>query len=114
MLGPAFHFITGINGEQSLQSIACLFPQGAPSQAYIMYGDERGKLGPFSCCLFFSTTVSPLDLLLNKMKAEMLNSCCQETAFSKNEMPIVLQKFSVSHFQCSVGHFDIVKALEYL
>ena len=47
MLSPAFHFITGINREQLLQSIACLFPQRALPQAYIMYGDERGKWVPF-------------------------------------------------------------------
>lgn len=55
-----------------------------------------------------------LGLLLNKMKAEMLNHCCQQTAFSKNEMPIVLQTFSVSYLPCSIGHFDIVKVSEYL
>lgn len=44
----------------------------------------------------------------------MLNYCCQETAFSKNEMPIVLKIVSVSHLQCSIGHFDKVKASEFL
>lgn len=44
----------------------------------------------------------------------MLNDYCQNTAFYKNEMPIVLQIFSISHLQCSTGHFDIVKASEYL
>lgn len=114
MLRPVLHFITGTNREQSLLSIACLFSQRALPQAYIMYGDEKGGLGFFSYCLFFQTTVSPLGLLLNKMKAKMLNYYCQKTAFSKNEMPIVLQIFSVSRLQCSTGHFDIVKASEYL
>jgi len=44
----------------------------------------------------------------------MLNYCCQKIDLSKNEMPIVLQIFSVAHLQCSIGHFDVVKASEYL
>lgn len=92
MLSPVFHFITGINRKQPLQSIACLFPQRALPQAYITYGDETGNWAPFHTV--FSSKLQ--FLLLNKMKAKMLNYCCQKIAFSKSEMPIVLQIFCFS------------------
>lgn len=86
-----------------------------PPQVYIMYADEGG-VQALSCCLFFYLQCFYWLYLEIKQKQEkkLLSDFCGEPLSLKMKHQLSCKYFPFLHLRYSAGHFDIVKAPEYL